>query len=134
MMYQKRIYDIFIQGQPKAQPRTRKGKYGNIYNPDAADGWKKTIQGYFLQKRKDTILGPVSLDVDFFFYSEKHKEGPHTIKPDIDNLMKAVMDSIKDIAIYKDDCQVCIKEVTKFWTNDKEREGMRILVSEIHEK
>jgi Holliday junction resolvase RusA-like endonuclease len=128
------IYHLFVQGKPAAQPRTRKGKYGNIYNPNTADTWKETIQVKFLAAgRKDTIPGPVTLSTDFFFYApeKRHKAAPHTIKPDIDNLVKSVMDALKGIGVYKDDCQVYAKFARKYWTNKKEDEGMFIQVSEV---
>ena len=127
------IYDVFVPGKPKAQPRTRKGKYGNIYNPDVADAWKETIQAYFLQQRKKPILGAVSITAYFYFYSPSQKENrkPHTAKPDIDNLTKALLDALKVIRVYKDDCQVYQKSVSKYWTNNIEKEGMSIIVSEV---
>jgi len=132
-MNHKTIYHLFVPGKPAAQPRTRKGKYGNIYNPDTADAWKEAIQVKFLAAgRKDIIMGPVDIDTIFFFYApeKRHKEVPHTQKPDIDNLVKSVMDALKGIGIYKDDCQVYAKFARKYWTNKKENEGMMIQVSE----
>jgi Holliday junction resolvase RusA-like endonuclease len=128
----KPVYHLFIPGTPKAQPRTRKGKYGNIYNPDSADNWKESIQVYFLQHKKDVILNPVIINATFYFYSKGRKESPHTFKPDIDNLQKSVLDSLKGI-VYKDDCQVFKKDVGKYWTPDKEREGMLIEVLEVQD-
>jgi Holliday junction resolvase RusA-like endonuclease len=83
--------------------------------------------------RKDTILGAVSLSTDFFFYApeKRHKTAPHTIKPDIDNLVKPVMDTLKSIGVYKDDCQVSAKFTRKYWVNKQEDEGMFIRVSRI---
>jgi len=130
----KMVYYHFVQGKPTAQPRTRKGKYGNMYNPGTADTWKETIQVSFLSAgRKKTILGPVELTTIFYFYApeKRHETGPHTIKPDGDNLLKAVMDALKNISVYKDDCQVYYKTVGKFWTNKKENEGMLIQVYEV---
>jgi Holliday junction resolvase RusA-like endonuclease len=130
----KEVYRLFIKGRPAAQPRTRKGKYGNIYNPDTADTWKETVQVNILAAgRKGTILRAVELTLYFYFYApeKQHKAGPHKIKPDGDNLLKAVMDALKNIGVYKDDCQVYLKTVGKFWTNDKENEGMYIQVSEV---
>ena len=126
-------YRLFIKGEPKAQPRPRLGKYGNFYNPGITDVWKETIQVSFLPKRKEAILGPVSLQAVFYFYVQpgKRKPSPHIIKPDTDNLIKPVMDALKGIQIYKDDCQVYKKTVEKYWTNDKEGEGMLIIVSEV---
>jgi len=128
----KRRYCLYARGKPKAQPRARKGKYGNIYNPDTADAWKETIQASFLSKRKETILGPVSLHAVFYFYAspKQHKPSPHIFKPDSDNLIKPVMDALTGIGVYKDDCQVYKKTVEKYWTNNKDDEGMLIIISE----
>ena len=135
-MDSKMIYHLFVKCKPAAQPRTRKGKYGNIYNPGTADVWKEAIQASFLlagARRKDTISGPVVLEMKFLFYvSEKcRKASPHTTKPDIDNLVKSVMDALKGIEIYKDDCRVCGIYAQKFWTNEKDGEGMYIKVSRV---
>jgi Holliday junction resolvase RusA-like endonuclease len=127
------VYRLFVQGRPAAQPRARKGKHGNIYNPDTADAWKEAVQANVLAAgRKAAILGPVSLTVVFFFYApeKRRREPPHAAKPDIDNLVKPVMDALKGAGVYKDDCQVCAVYARKHWTNDKEREGMSIRVSE----
>ena len=116
------IYDLFVEGQPKAQPRPRKGKYGNFYNPSTADGWKETIQVAFLMNRKPMITGPVYLNIDFLFHKAKRLSGkiiPHTVKPDKDNLEKAVMDALTGIQIWKDDCQVYSGKVSKYWTQGK---------------
>jgi Holliday junction resolvase RusA-like endonuclease len=130
-MKHKAVYNLFIRGKPVAQPRTRKGKYGNIYNPHTADTWKEIIQVNILAAgRKETITKDVCLEIIFYFYAPEklHKASPHIIKPDIDNLEKSVMDALKGIGIYKDDCQVCTKFTRKYWTNKKEDEGMSIKV------
>jgi Holliday junction resolvase RusA-like endonuclease len=113
----KLIYSLFVEGKPRPQPRSRKGKYGNFYNPKTADSWKEAIQISFLTNRKPRIIGPVYLKIHFFF----HKKGicgerPHTVKPDKDNLEKAVMDALTGIQIWKDDCQVYGGNTEKYWT------------------
>lgn len=131
------VYYHYVQGKPAAQPRSRKGKHGNFYNPHTADTWKEIIQATFLSKGlKKTILGPVNLTIIFYFYApeKRHEAGPHTIKPDGDNLLKTVMDALKNIGVYKDDCQVYYKTVGKFWTNKENEEGMLIQVYEVVEK
>jgi Holliday junction resolvase RusA-like endonuclease len=119
MPYTKRlVYSVYVEGQPRPQPRPRKGRYGNFYNPDSADSWKEAVQAAFMRKRKPQITGPVYLRIRFFF----HKEGvsgeliPHTVKPDKDNLEKAVMDALTDIKIWRDDCQVYGGNAAKYWT------------------
>ena len=123
-------YHIFVEGIPKAQPRIRKGKYGNFYNPDIADTWKETIQLAFLKNKKPIIEGPVSLMLIFYF--QKNINGklplPHIYKPDKDNLEKAVMDSLTQIGVWKDDCQVYDSHTIKYWSPIKT--GVEIIIEE----
>jgi Holliday junction resolvase RusA-like endonuclease len=94
----KKIYDIFVAGMPKAQPRPRMAKTGHMYNPPSADVWKILIKAAFrkvISTDAKPISGPVKLDIRFLFYrAEVPKDVllPHTSKPDRDNLEKAVMD------------------------------------------
>jgi Holliday junction resolvase RusA-like endonuclease len=114
------LYNLFVEVRPKVQSRSRKGRYGNIYNPKTADSWKETIQIVFLTNRKPLITAPVYLKVHFYF----HKAGihgivPHTVKPDKDNLEKAVMDALTAIGVWKDDCQVYGGTTEKYRTPGK---------------
>ncbi|GHU75333.1 hypothetical protein FACS189461_1390 [Spirochaetia bacterium] len=123
------IYKLFVEGEPKAQPRPRKGKYGNFYNPDTTDAWKEAIQISFLTQRKPMITGPVILTATFFFHKATGLHGqivPHTVKPDADNLIKPVKDCLTQIGVYKDDSQVFDEHPTKYWTQGKS--GMEIMI------
>jgi Holliday junction resolvase RusA-like endonuclease len=118
----KLLYSVFVEGKPRPQPRPRKGPYGNFYIPGTADSWKEDIQIAFLMDRKPPITDPVYLKIHFLF----HKAGlhgqavsPHTVKPDKDNLEKAVMDALTGIKIWKDDCQVYAGNTEKYWTPGK---------------
>jgi Holliday junction resolvase RusA-like endonuclease len=125
----KKVYSVFVEGTPRPQPRPRKGKYGNFYNPGTADGWKEAVQAVFLTDRKPVIQGPVRLRVKFFFHRSTLLSGepvPHTAKPDIDNLKKAVMDALTEIQVWEDDSQVYADPGEKYWTPGKS--GARILV------
>jgi Holliday junction resolvase RusA-like endonuclease len=111
------VYSAFVRGIPKAQPRPRMTRTGHAYNPDAAKEWKKAIQAAFLPLReetideKETIDEAVALEVCFFMPRPKgmkktNEAVPHTKKPDADNLLKAVMDALTDIKIWRDDSLV----------------------------
>jgi Holliday junction resolvase RusA-like endonuclease len=119
----KLVYSIFIEGEPKAQPRPRKGKYGNFYNPPTADAWKQTVQAAFLvQGRKPMIQGRAIMNIHFFFHRSiglNDKIIPKTTKPDADNLWKLVMDALTAIGIWKDDCLVDTNSIERFWTPGK---------------
>jgi Holliday junction resolvase RusA-like endonuclease len=125
----KLFYNLFVEGEPKAQPRPRKGQYGNFYNPDTVGPWKETIQIFFLTQRKNMITGPVILTATFFFHKDKGLHGkivPHIQKPDADNLIKPVMDALTQIGVYTDDSRVFSKKVEKYWTQEKS--GMQIMI------
>jgi Holliday junction resolvase RusA-like endonuclease len=127
----KLVYSVFVEGTPRPQPRPRKGLYGNFYNPPTADFWKETIQIAFLMYRKPQIMRPVYLKIHFFFHKVTGLHGktvPHTIKPDKDNLEKAVMDALTAIQIWKDDCQVYGGNTEKYWTPGKS--GAQIWIEE----
>jgi hypothetical protein len=42
------IYQLFVNGIPKAQPRPRMTSNGHVYNPKSADAWKEEIKATFL--------------------------------------------------------------------------------------
>jgi Holliday junction resolvase RusA-like endonuclease len=131
----KLIYSVFVPGTPIAQPRPRKGKYGNFYNPDVVMPWRQIIQIFFLKERKAMIEGPIILTVNFFFQKIKGLHGkivPHTGKPDTDNLIKPVKDALTEIGVWKDDSQVYSEKVEKFWTPDSS--GMQIMIETFVER
>jgi Holliday junction resolvase RusA-like endonuclease len=127
------VYSFFVSGLPKAQPRPRTTKTGHVYNPDTAKEWKEVIMTSILGHRKPRIDEPVFLTVSFFFPLPKRLQKadvghliPHTVKPDSDNLLKAVMDAFTDAGAWKDDALVFAHAVDKWYTRDKV--GARIIV------
>jgi Holliday junction resolvase RusA-like endonuclease len=124
------LYNVFVEGEPKAQPRPRKGKWGNFYNPPTADAWKQTVQAAFLARGgKPAIQGRAIIKIHFFFHKAAGLGGkitPKTTKPDADNLWKPVMDALTEIGVWKDDCQVDTSGIERFWTPGKS--GARIWI------
>ena len=131
-MENKVVYHLFVNGVPKAQPRPRMASNGHVYNPDTADAWKGEIKAAFLSGMKPTITGPVCLRVSFFLPRPKRmKVGtggaiPHVKKPDTDNLLKAVMDSMTEAGVWKDDAQVYRSDTGKYYAQEKT--GAQIIV------
>jgi Holliday junction resolvase RusA-like endonuclease len=84
------------------------------------------------------LCGAVTLTIRFFFArpqshygrNAKHEllptaPGPHITRPDIDNLVKAVKDSLTKI-IWEDDSQVVQEFATKEYTSGRERTEIEI--------
>jgi Holliday junction resolvase RusA-like endonuclease len=132
----KTAYQVFVKGIPKAQPRPRMATNGHVYNPDSADAWKEKIKATFIgiSRRNATITDPVHLKVTFFMPVPKgmkidSTDGryvPHTKKPDADNLLKAVMDALTEVWVWKDDSLVYRTEVIKWYAS--EETGAQIII------
>ncbi|OFX03306.1 MAG: hypothetical protein A3E78_12280 [Alphaproteobacteria bacterium RIFCSPHIGHO2_12_FULL_63_12] len=73
--------------------------------------------------------GALRCDIDFYFATpkaERHGK-PHTHRPDIDNLAKAALDSMRGI-VFSDDSKVSSGLVSKWWAAEA---GAVIVVREI---
>jgi Holliday junction resolvase RusA-like endonuclease len=109
-------------------------KAGHAYNPDTAKEWKGAVQAYFMMHRKPQINEPVSLSVSFFLPRPKRMKGddniplPHAMKPDTDNLLKAVMDAMTDAGVWKDDAQSFAISADKWYASAESRVGAQIVV------
>ena len=126
------IYQLFVNGIPKAQPRPRMTAKGHVYNPHSASAWKEEIKAAFRSCLKPIITVPVILRVSFFLPKpksmKKNKDNlnvPHAKKPDTDNLLKALKDAMTEAQVWKDDSQVYKIEVAKFYS---EETGAQIIV------
>ena len=102
-----------IMFHPKAAPRPRFTRYGKPYNPKEYTDWKKDLAA---------ILGELDpqencqLDIEFHFVSKKAIWGPHTIKPDGDNLLKAFQDALQLAGFVSDDCRLWDVRVRKYYS------------------
>lgn len=87
-------------------------------------------QEFFRRKPKEPFTGVVNLKVVYCFKASKtNKAGTYKItRPDNDNLVKALKDSLADVGFYKDDAIVAIDNITKCWSD---RPGIFIGVKEM---
>ena len=129
------LYQLFVKGIPKPQPRPRLANNGKVFNPHSADIWKNEIKAAFLACRRETITTPVLLKVVFYLPLPKNKQSlsvrnesiEHSIKPDLDNLLKALMDAMTNVCIWEDDALVYKIESEK-WYASTSRTGARIII------
>jgi len=100
---------------PKARPRTvRKGGRTWSYTPKKVTKWEDAVReeaGKFFDK---PFNGPVALILTFFLKRPKsrRKENYVVTTPDLDNLEKAFLDGLNEVA-YMDDKQVVVKNAVK---------------------
>lgn len=136
----------FISGTPKGQPRPRAFARGNraaVYDPGTAEGWKGQIalavQGLLPPA---PIAGPVYVSITFYLPRPKRlmrkkdpdEEIPHTGKPDLDNLVKAVFDALTQVGLWEDDSQVYSSVVHKVYVAKGGRPGAGIMVKPLAEE
>lgn len=131
-------------GDPKGQPRIRRSRHGGVYTPATADGWRTMVALAIRQQNLTSPMeGPVRMAVEFVFKrpkSHSNKSGIkttapmwHTSRPDIDNLIKLVMDVCTEMEVYADDTQVVRLETVKRYANDeKPGASIRIEINQCH--
>ena len=134
------MVEFTIFGNPQAQKRHRHFRLGT-YDPS-----KKDKQNFYLQalkhKPKTTLSGKIFIDISFYmarpkshFRTGKYKnilkdDAPkyyQSKKPDIDNLVKLVFDSLsgKDRFI-KDDAMVCSLKAEKIYADEYPRTKVKL--------
>jgi len=107
------VEEHVIMFHPKAAPRPRFTKFGRAYNPKGYTDWKNDLASILgTLKPSDTPI----LDVEFHFVSQKATWGPHTIKPDGDNLLKALQDALQLAGFVSDDCKLWDVRVRKYYS------------------
>lgn len=121
-----------VPGEPKGKGRPRFAKRGNhvqTYTPDATASYENLVKVMYYNVAKNTKLeGPVSIRIDAFFGIPKskpkklqqemreHKVRP-TIKCDVDNIVKIILDGLNDVA-FDDDKQVVQLTALKWYSDD----------------
>jgi len=137
----------WVKGVAVPQPRPRAcvtgrrtgGWHARVYNPSSADAWKRTVAEVSKEVFKKPFVGPVKLELRFRLPRPKRHflktgvlrgDAPESsmfdTRPDIDNLVKAVMDALTGIC-WKDDCQVARVDAEKRYTISCEGVSIRIV-------
>ncbi len=118
---------VIIPGKPQAKARPRatvRGGHAVVYNPksnEIAEARIKSLAGPFFHK---PFQGAVVVVINAYFrpaksWSKKKRAaalgGPHTQKPDFDNVGKLCCDALNGTA-YIDDAQIASAVVNKWWS------------------
>jgi Holliday junction resolvase RusA-like endonuclease len=116
-----------------------------MYDSDVADAWKRAVDLGIEREHnaKPFVLDPVGafeVKLTFFFrrpkshyWKARHVKASapicHVSKPDADNLAKLVLDRItRGGRIWRDDSQVALLRVDKFWAITDARIGVYVSV------
>jgi len=112
------MFTMMIFGNPVAQGRPRayrRGKHIGVYDPNNSREWKNKI-ALIAQKRvkegqDERYDAGVALEMTVTFFLSRPKsvsvnKRPYpTVRPDLDNLVKAIKDALSGI-VYHDDSQI----------------------------
>ncbi len=106
-----------VKGQPvsKARPRVvRKGGRTWSYTPKKVKAWEKLVEEEASKHFDEPFNGPVALSLSFFLKRPKSRKKDNYVMttPDLDNLEKAFLDGLNEVA-YEDDKQVVVKNGVK---------------------
>jgi Holliday junction resolvase RusA-like endonuclease len=116
-------FTLAIDPVPKARPKFRRqGKWVRTYTPSETvrfeSDFKVLARPY---KPEKPLEGPVKLLIDFYFRRPKSvpkKRVYPSVKPDIDNLIKAVKDAGNSY-FWKDDSLICEIAAGKYYSTDQ---------------
>lgn len=134
---------ITIEPSPKERPRaTVVGGHARIYTPKTTEAYEKKIRDAWIRQNGDTPMDGQLLAKIYYGFripkSTPKKNIPAmlqkivrpTVKPDLDNLDKAVMDALNKVA-YKDDSQIVAKVSKKHYA---EVPNIRIVIAQYGEE
>ena len=114
-----------IKGTPIGKARPRLSRYGT-YTPEKTKKYEEYVKLCYINKyniEQTPTEKPLKAKITVFFevptsYSKKKKKEligqPHANRPDIDNIVKIILDSLNGLA-YKDDNQIAKLEVEKVY-------------------
>ena len=126
------MIDLVIYGKPigKARPRfgrTRSGK-PVTYTPQQTKNYEQEIAttAQCAMTGKLLMEGPLKVEIKAFFFHKK-KEGFHVSRPDLDNIIKAILDGLNGV-VFNDDASVAVLAASKHYVNDEEQERVEVVV------
>ncbi len=117
---------FFVPGLPIAQPRAHQSSSGGrirrfVPSAHPIHGYRLSIQAEFFKLGYGKPwVAPLRLEIEFWMarpkkITYKNKPNvwrPHSVKPDLDNLVKSVADALNGL-LYEDDSQVWGVNATK---------------------
>lgn len=119
-----------IPGEPQGKARPRFTKKGSAYTPKKTRDYEALVRACYLKEHhgKPQLQGAITASICAYMpipknASKKRREDmlnwriKPTVKPDLDNIVKAVFDSLNGVA-YKDDSSVTNIISCKVYSDD----------------
>ena len=122
------IVTFLIEGEPQGKGRHRTTKAGINYTPGKTAMYENWVKSVYINRVGEKLLyGPIKATIEAYYTIPKSKskrvrermlrqlEMP-TKKPDVDNIAKAILDSLNGIA-YRDDSQIVELNMKKLYAD-----------------
>lgn len=119
---------LIVPGEPVAKGRPRVTKWGT-YTPEKTKNYETLVKELYFVKHKQTLLeGELKINIKAYFKipksASKKKRAEMisgkirpTKRPDIDNVIKSITDSLNGVA-YDDDSQIVLVKAEKYWSEE----------------
>lgn len=126
-------FTLRIIGIPKPQSRPRTFQAGvRIITWSPKTSWYGLVYAMALQNRPRPALdAPLSVEIDFIMPRPKSRKKDvwHTTRPDVENLLKPILDAFTQANFWRDDSLVARVLGTKRYQSDDEDPGAIVNVS-----
>lgn len=135
-------HSVFVPGIPQQKGNIIRGKWGGHHDTNKKlRPWMQQVVTTITEADWSPILhGPVTVEIDFAFPRPKAHYGSgrnidrlkatapfwHTKHPDLDKLIRSILDALTEAGVVTDDGQVCRVLATKRYTTTDERPGALI--------
>lgn len=121
-----------VYGQPKGKARPRFAN-GRVYTPKATKDYEAKIKKAYLTVSNGYSFGdkPVRISITAFFKKAKSNKGIYAIKkPDLDNIVKAVLDGLNGVAFDDDKQVICIDAIKLYCCGSENVPCMKVSVTD----
>ena len=127
-------FEFVVYGNPKGKARPRFTKTGAVYTPKETKEYESMVSRAYLNSG-GINFGELPIKLSVLAVLRKamsNKKKFATIKPDLDNIEKIVLDGLNGIA-FKDDKQVIDIHTKKRYCKDGEVPVLAVRVSSVDE-
>ena len=130
----KPVINFTVYGNATPQGRARaflmRNRRIGFYDPDKSKSWKQEIKHAFMKQYENIQIIEDAIELQVTFWMQRPKSLPkkvlhHVKKPDLDNLLKAIKDSLSGLA-YRDDSQIVSIRALKVYCTDRPRVLIKI--------
>lgn len=122
---------IFIDVVPKPKARPRFGN-GHAYSSPEMRNYERSVYTEFLAKRGlyKRLENSIKVNLVFYIVRPKGIKRPYpSVRPDLDNYVKAVLDALNELA-WRDDGQI-VELVTR--KEYREKPGIDLIIEELRD-